>query len=51
MCVYGVWGCGCLKDHTCLALVGMVCHGHSPGWPCLGSCHLPARVCVQGPSP
>ena len=29
MCM-GCGGCGCLNAHTCLALVGMVCHGHSP---------------------
>ena len=33
----GCGGCGCLNDHTCLALVGTVCHGQSPGWLCLGS--------------
>ena len=34
----------CLKGHTSLALVGMVCHPNSPGWPCLGS----TAVCLLG---
>ena len=37
------WG-ACLKGHTSLAVVGVVCHPNSPGWACLGS----TAVCLLG---
>ena len=38
----------CLKGHTSLVLVGMVCHPNSSGWLCLGLTAVCLLGCVQG---
>ena len=51
VCVWGVGVWVSQRPHLFSTGGYGVPRTQSSRWPCLGSCHLPARGCVQGPSP